>query len=172
MIPPDKYLTFRHKYFGAMSYKGNENFKELYINFLKNPSGNKCESFNNKLSDIELKVLTEACCIVFVLPTRYSYSDIWKQLRPELNKLMEFLKTIIKEDKLIVAWDVFYGKVEPKLKKAFAIIGIEHIMDVPFNDKNVMIPGNIFIIKNGKIVGDGLKVENCIDLFKSAYGVK
>lgn len=173
MIPPNKYLTFSHNYFGSMSYKGHENFNQLYMNFLQNPSSNKCASFNNKLSEVQLRVLNEAYCIVFVLKTGQHFSSkcIWGPMKPELDKLMNFLDTIISDKKLILAWDVFDNKVEHKLKKAYAIIGIEDIMDVSF-DKNIMVPSNIFIIKNGKIVGNGLKVENCINLFKSVYGIK
>lgn len=165
MIPPNKYLTFRHTFLGSISYKGTKNFRDLYINFLVNPSLNKCNSFNNKLSDIELKILNEAFCIVFVLPTRYAWKDSWKSARSDLDKLMNCIETRLKEDQLIVAWDVLFKKVDQKLKSAYCIIGIEHIMDIPIDDKSVMVPGNIFIMNNSKIIGNALDVENCIDLF-------
>ncbi|QKF94793.1 hypothetical protein QKU48_gp1335 [Fadolivirus algeromassiliense] len=170
MIPPNKYLTFSHTFLGSASYTGTENFKKLYVNFLRNPSLNKCQSFSNQLSDIELQILNEGFCIIFVLPTRYAWKDSWESLKPDLDKLMNFIEKFINEDNLIVAWDVLFKRVQPKLKSAYAIIGIEHIIDIPFNDKFVMVPGNIFITNNGKIVGNGLNVENCIELFKSVYG--
>ena len=169
MIPPNKYLTFRHTFLGSNSYKGTKNFDKLYANFLINPSLNKCNSFNNKLSDIELKILNEAFCIVFVLPTRYAWKDSWKSAKSDLNKLMDCIETRLTEDQLIVAWDVVFKKVDHKLKNAYSIIGIEHIMDIPINNKNVMVPGNIFIMNNGKIIGNALNVENCIDLFHLVY---
>ena len=71
----------------------------------------------------------------------------------------------IKENpiKLIEAWDVFFERVKPLLENSYAIIGIEHIMAVPF-DNSVMIPGNIFITQYGQITHSNFTINDAIKI--------
>ena len=172
MIPPSNYLTFRHMYNGSSSYSGKENFEKLYEMFLKNPIGNKCNSFSNELSTIELKVLKEGWfCIIFVLPSTCAWKSSWEQSKNDLDKLMECIEATMGDEYLIKAWDVLFNKFDHKLLNSCAVIGIESIMNTPF-DKSVMVPGNIFITNKGKVVSNHLQVNDCMKMFEQTYGFK
>ena len=174
MIPPNKYLTFAHKFFGKKNY---QNIDKLYIEFIKNPDKNTCESFSNKLDDIEMQVLNECTfCIIFVLPpnSKYIMGSVWKNHKEERDRLLKCVTKYISEDNMIVAWDVFFKKSDKKLNNACAVIGLESIMDITntwFN-KDVMIPGNIFITNKGQVIGNKMTVNDCIELFDEVYGQK
>jgi hypothetical protein len=166
MIPPCKYLTFRHNYFGSVGYNGKENFKKLYKRFLKDPYLNECKSFNNKLSDVQMRVLKGGCiCIVFVLPVNYRWEDIWEGYEHHRNKLVGYIKTTQINEHLIEAWDILFKRADSKLKNSYAIIGLECIMDAPF-DRSVMVPGNIFITSGGKVILNNLNVDDYIGMLK------
>ena len=86
---------------------------------------------------------------------------------------MDYIKPLLGEDNLITAWDVHFERtdIDNKLDNSYAIIGMESIMDVPF-DKKYMVPGNIIMTKSGKVIGNRLTADQCINLFRGLYGKK
>jgi len=159
-------------YNGSASYHGKEDFKELYEKFLKNPTANKCDSFDNKLSFDELKILKEGWfCIIFVLPSVPAWKSSWELSEDDLDKLMKCIEATMGNEFLIQAWDLFFKKYDHKLLNSCAVVGIQSIMDTSF-DKSIMVPGNIFITNKGKVVSNHLQVNDCMKMFEQTYGFK
>lgn len=150
MIPPNNYLTFTHNS-NVSKFEGTEQeYNDLYDEFLKNSQNS--DIFNNTLSDSELSVLSDCNnCIVFVLPTIKNCPDAWKTHENNRDKVISCYGKV--KTPIVKAWDVYFskGKRLENIKNKTAVIGIESIMHVPFFDKELMIPGSILVKNNDSI---------------------
>lgn len=187
------YVTLYHNHYGSHDYDGVEDLDEVYKRFLKDPDSNTCKQFDNKLSDAELGVLNSARCIIFVVPAenwldRKYHDQDWGR-----DKVAKFIKKSIREEHLIDAYGVRFDNIttsgrlknaiwkgqslkeiwnilwDNKIENSLAIIEIESIMNVPFEDKTIMKPGNIFISHKGEIIKNNQTVDDCIHYLKLEY---
>ena len=164
MIPPNKFISIQYWFSGTHKCEcegkhTKEEYYRFYDEFLENPESNQHpEYFQNTLSKTEEKVLYHGkFCIVVVSQTYRGYDS------KKTEQICNLLKSIAKNfdsNKLIMAWDAFFKTVDNILDRC-AVIGIDNIMNVKF-DKEVMVPGNIFIVENGIVTQNNLSVDDAI----------